>query len=193
MLAVDEMVASLVEELEAAGELDNTYIFFTSDNGFEQGEHRLQKGKNQAYEESSHVPLFVRGPGVPVGSKKQKLALNTDFAPTFADLAGAEFQADGRSIAPLLGGDEDDPSWRTSVLLERLPTQQGYQAVRTETHKYVEYNNRETELYDLRADPHELDNKYESADPSFLEDLKARLEALRSCSEEGCREAEDAP
>ena len=120
MLAVDEMVGSLVQELEAAGELDNTFIFFTSDNGFEQGEHRLQKGKNRAYEESSHVPLFVRGPGVPVG-KTHKLALNTDFAPTFADLAGAEFQADGRSLAPLLGGDED-PSWRTSVLLERLPT-----------------------------------------------------------------------
>ena len=126
------------------------------------------------------------------GSKTHKLALNTDFAPTFADLAGAEFQADGRSLAPLLGGDED-PSWRTSVLLERLPTPRGYQAVRTETHKYVEYNNGETELYDLRADPYELDNIYESADASLVEDLKARLEALRDCSEEGCREAEDAP
>jgi N-acetylglucosamine-6-sulfatase len=192
MLAVDEMVGSLVEELEAAGELDNTYIFFTSDNGFEQGEHRLQKGKNKVYEESSRVPLFVRGPGVPAGLKTHELALNTDLAPTFADLAGAEFQADGRSIAPLLGGDEG-PSWRTSVLLEKLPTRRGYQAVRTETHKYVEYNNGETELYDLEADPYELDNIYESADPSLLEDLKAKLEALRDCSEEGCREAEDAP
>jgi N-acetylglucosamine-6-sulfatase len=192
MLAVDEMVGLLVEELEAAGELDNTFIFFTSDNGFEQGEHRLQKGKNQAYEESSRVPLFVRGPGVPVGAKTHKLGLNTDLAPTFADLAGAEFQADGRSLAPLLAGDED-PSWRTSVLLERLPTQRGYQAVRTETHKYVEYNNGETELYDLQADPYELDNIFESADPALLEDLKARLQALSDCSEEGCQEAEGAP
>jgi N-acetylglucosamine-6-sulfatase len=192
MLAVDEMVGSLVEELQAAGELDNTYIFFTSDNGFHGGEHRLQKGKNQAYEESVHVPLFVRGPGVPDGLKTEKLALNTDFAPTFADLAGAEFQADGRSIAPLLSG-EEDASWRTSVLLERLPTRRGYHTVRTDTHKYVEYNNGETELYDLRADPYELDNIYESADPSLLEDLKARLEALRDCTGDGCREAEDAP
>jgi arylsulfatase A-like enzyme len=192
MLAVDEMVGSLVEELEAAGELDNTFIFFTSDNGFEQGEHRLQKGKNQAYEESSRVPLLVRGPGVPVGAKTHKLALNTDLAPTFADLAGAEFQADGRSLVPLLGGDEG-PSWRTSVLLEKSRIPRGYQAVRTDTHKYVEYNNGETELYDLEADPYELDNIYESADPSLLEDLGARLEALRDCSEEGCREAEDAP
>ncbi len=192
MLAVDEMVGSLVEELEVAGELDNTYIFFTSDNGYEQGEHRLQKGKNKVYEESSRVPLFVRGPGVRAGSKTQKLALNTDFAPTFADVAGTEFQADGRSLAPLLEGDEGAPSWRTSVLLEKLPTQQGYQAVRTETHKYVEYNNGERELYDLEADPYELESLHESADPSLLEDLKARLEALKNCSEEGCREAEDA-
>ena len=192
MLAVDEMVGSLVEELEAAGELDNTFVFFTSDNGFQQGEHRLQKGKNQAYEESSRVPLFVRGPGIPVGAKRHKLALNTDFAPTFAELAGAEFQADGRSLAPLLGGDED-PSWRTSVLLEKSRIPGGYQAVRTETHKYVEYNNGETELYDLEADPYELDNIYESADPALLEDLKARLEALRNCSGDGCRQAEDAP
>ncbi len=93
----------------------------------------------------------------------------------------------------MLGGGVN-PSWRVSVLLERLPTQRGYQAVRTETHKYVEYNNGEKELYDLRADPYELDNiYYESADPSLLEDLKAKLDALKSCSEEGCREAEDAP
>lgn len=192
MLAVDEMVGSLVQELEDAGELDNTYIFFTSDNGFEQGEHRLQKGKNQAYEESSHVPLFVRGPGVPAGSTTEKLALNTDFAPTFADLAGTQFTADGRSLVPLLGGDENLP-WRTSILLERVPTQRGYEAVRTGTYKYVEYNNGEKELYDLASDPYELDNMYESADPSLLEDLKTKLDALKSCSEEDCHEAEDAP
>src|SRR5215218_3148632 len=91
MLAVDEMVASLFQELEAAGKLENTYIFFTSDNGWEQGEHRLQKGKVRPYEESVRVPLFVRGPGVAPGSTIKKLALNTDFAPTIADLAGIEF------------------------------------------------------------------------------------------------------
>jgi N-acetylglucosamine-6-sulfatase len=91
----------------------------------------------------------------------------------------------------LLKGDQD-PSWRTSVLLERLPTQRGYQAVRTDTHKYVEYNNGDVELYDLQADPYELDNLYESADPSLLEDLQARLEALRDCAGDDCREAEDA-
>ncbi len=64
--------------------------------------------------------------------------------------------------------------------------------MRTETHKYVEYENGDRELYDLEADPYELESLHESADPSLLEDLKAKLDALRSCSEEGCREAEDA-
>ncbi len=226
MLAVDEMVASLVQELEAAGELDDTFIFFTSDNGWFNGEHRIASGKNRSYEESARVPLFVRGPGVPAGSNVERLALNTDFAPTFAELAGVSFPADGRSLAPLLRG--ENPRWRSSVLLERLPAEEGdaegsgkakgkgkgknkdktkaggvpkggaggtppFEAVRTETHKYVEYENGETELYDLEADPYEMDNIYDSADPSLVEDLKARLDALRTCSEDGCREAEDAP
>ena len=222
MLAVDEMVASLVEELEAAGELDNTYIFFTSDNGFEQGEHRIQVGKDRPYEESARVPFFVRGPEVAAGSDVEQLAVNTDFAPTFADLASVEFQADGRSLAPLLRGEE--PPWRSSVLLEKLSAEDNeeevnskgkskakgkakgkgkaqsgaedsptFEAIRTDTHKYVEYDNGDVELYDLEADPYELESIHESADPALLEDLKARLEVLKSCSEVGCREAEDSP
>ena len=194
MLAVDEMVGSLVAELEAAGELDNTYIFFTSDNGWLAGVHRMKEGKDRAYEESARVPLFVRGPGVSPGSSVRELALNTDLAPTFAELAEVGFPADGRSLAPLLRG-EDPPSWRSAILLEGFVGKKDrvYSAVRTGTHKYVEYGNGEEELYDLEADPYELESLHESADPSLLEDLKAQLDALKSCSEEGCREAEDAP
>jgi len=225
MLAVDEMVASLIQELEAAGELEETFIFFTSDNGWFQGEHRIPSAKNRPYEESARVPLFVRGPGVPAGSKMDNLALNTDFAPTFAALAGTEFPADGRSLISLLRG-EEPASWRSAVLLERLPADESggagagkakgkgkgkakgktgaggvpkggpggspFEAVRTATHKYVEYDNGEEELYDLATDPFELDNIYESADPSLAEDLKTKLDALEGCSGDGCREAEDA-
>ena len=203
MLAVDEMVASLVQELKKAEELDNTFIFFTSENGFHAGEHRVPFGKRTPYEESARVPLFVRGPGVPADSKVDKLTLNTDFAPTFAGLAGVESLADGHSLGPLLGGDEGTSSWRTAILLEAFANEEAlagpqanlpnYQAVRTETHKYVEHENGERELYDLEADPYELENVYESVDPALIEDLKTRLDALRSCTEAGCREAEDTP
>jgi len=222
MLAVDEMVGSLVEELEATGELENTYIFFTSDNGYHLGEHRVRQGKKTPYEETVRVPLFIRGPGVPVGSRLEDLVLNNDLAPTFAELGGLEgFEADGRSLVPLLRGQEP-PTWRSSVLLEAFldgksareqsdeveDDEEGasenrnegsrmdrtaFQAVRTKTDKYVEHENGERELYDLANDPYELDNLYEAADTALLENLKARLEALKSCSEEGCQEAEDAP
>jgi len=121
MLAVDEMIAELVESLDHSGELDNTYIFFTSDNGYHIGTHRLTTGKWTAYEEDIRVPLIVRGPGVPQGRKLDHLVLNNDLAPTLADLGGVEAPSfvDGRSLVPLLG---DDPlsvdEWRSAFLVE---------------------------------------------------------------------------
>jgi arylsulfatase A-like enzyme len=121
MLAVDDMVGDLVGALQASGELDNTYIFFTSDNGFHLGQHRLGAGKWTPYEEDIRVPLIVRGPGVPEGETLHHMVLNNDLAPTFADLAGAERPSfvDGRSLEPLL---TDDPTpleeWRKRFLIE---------------------------------------------------------------------------
>ncbi len=89
----------------------------------------------------------------------------------------------------------EDPPWRSSILLEGFVGKgdRVYGAARTETHKYVEYGNGEEELYDLKADPYELENIHETADPALVEDLKARLEVLKDCSGDGCRKAEDAP
>jgi len=200
MLAVDEMVDSVVKELDADGQLDNTFIFFTSDNGLLLGQHRIRYDKRYPYEEAIRVPLFVRGPGVPAGSKVENLIVNADFAPTFAELADTTFpsdgQVDGRSFASLLRG--EDPPWRSGILLEwfgqknRRRTLPAYEGIRTDTYKYVEYATGDRELYDLQADPYELNNIYESADPSLLKDLKTRLDGLRSCTGEECRKAEDA-
>ena len=88
LLAVDEAVGRLIDALRESGELENTYVFFTSDNGWHAGEHRLTTGKWTAYEEDTRVPLIVRGPGVPEGRELEHLALNNDLAPTFADLSG---------------------------------------------------------------------------------------------------------
>ncbi len=121
LLAVDEMVGNLVDALKESGELSNTYIFFTSDNGFHLGQHRLGAGKWTAYEEDIRVPLIVRGPGVPKGAKREQLVLNNDLAPTFAELAGAPTPpfVDGRSLKPLLTDDLPPPGeWRSAFLVE---------------------------------------------------------------------------
>ncbi len=123
MLAVDEMVGELVETLKESGELENTYIFFTSDNGYHAGEHRLTTGKWTAYEEDTRVPLIVRGPGVPEGARREQLVLNNDLAPTLADLGGAPTPpfVDGRSLEPLLGDDPLPPGeWRSAFLVEAI-------------------------------------------------------------------------
>ena len=119
--AVDEAVASLVDTLKANGQLDNTFIVFTSDNGFHLGQHRLVMGKQTAYEEDIHVPLIVRGPGVPAGRVVQHFSGNVDLAPTFAELGGATAPAfvDGRSLAPLLRRTLPSlASWRQVFLVE---------------------------------------------------------------------------
>jgi arylsulfatase A-like enzyme len=105
MQPVDEMIADLVQTLADTGQLDNTYILFTSDNGLHLGEHRMVSGKGTAYEEDMRVPLIVRGPGVPAGTARPHLAGNVDLAPTFVELAGTAlpFVPDGRSLVPLLG------------------------------------------------------------------------------------------
>ncbi|MGH3146695.1 MAG: sulfatase-like hydrolase/transferase, partial [Rubrobacter sp.] len=121
MLAVDDMIGDLLEALRESGKLENTYIFFTSDNGFHLGQHRLGAGKWTAYEEDIRVPLIVRGPGVPEGKVLHHMVLNNDLAPTFADLAEAKTPpfVDGRTLSPLLTGDPpalDD--WRQRFVLE---------------------------------------------------------------------------
>jgi N-acetylglucosamine-6-sulfatase len=97
--SVDDLVGAVVAKLKSyPGVLENTYIVFTSDNGFQLGEHRIPPAKNRPYEESHHVPLVIAGPGIAAGSTTDKLALNTDYVPTFTDLAGAETPATSTGV-----------------------------------------------------------------------------------------------
>ncbi|WP_219975567.1 sulfatase family protein [Rubrobacter xylanophilus] len=198
MLAVEDMVGRLVGTLRESGELENTYIFFTSDNGFHMGEHRLPEGKWTAYEEDIRVPLVVRGPGVPEGRELTHLVLNNDLAPTFGQLGGARVPqwVDGRSLVPLLrrGSPPAPGDWRSAFLVEaashRDSGRPGLVAVRTRRHLYVEYESGERELYDLRRDPYQLRNLYRRASGELVRDLRERLKALEGCRAEGCRVAE---
>jgi arylsulfatase A-like enzyme len=122
------MVGRLTDALRESGELENTYVFFTSDNGWHAGEHRLTPGKWTAYEEDTRVPLIVRGPGVPEGLTLEHLVLNNDLAPTFADLAGAKVPSfvDGRSLAPLLDAEPTPPKdWRRAFVVEAVAERSG--------------------------------------------------------------------
>ncbi len=117
--AVDEAIENLYNTLKTSGQLENTYIVFTSDNGFHLGQHRMPSGKQTAYEEDVHLPLIVRGPGIAAGSTIPTYAGNIDLAPTFAEIAGAKADSfvDGRSLVPLFSGNAP-ASTRQVYLLE---------------------------------------------------------------------------
>ncbi|HEY3670563.1 MAG TPA: sulfatase [Acidimicrobiia bacterium] len=127
MLAIDDLLRDVVTTLQQTGQLDNTYIFLGSDNGFHLGEHRLPPGKETAYDEDIRVPLVVRGPGVPPGRTVGQLAMNVDLAPTFAALAGARTPpfVDGRSLVPLLGA-STPAAWRRAALVEHYGLRRGH-------------------------------------------------------------------
>jgi arylsulfatase A-like enzyme len=116
--AVDELVEEIIQTLEASAELDNTYIIFTSDNGFHMGEHGIPSGKGAAYEEDIHVPFMIRGPGITAGSVVTQMTANIDLAPTIAELANvksADF-VDGRSFVQCL--QNETIQWRKGLLIE---------------------------------------------------------------------------
>jgi len=197
--AVDDLVGRVLDTLAATGELENTHFIFWSDNGFHMGEHRLAWAKHTPYEEDIRVPMFVRGPGVPEGATREQLVSGIDLAPTFAQIAGVGTPSfmDGRTTLPLLGANPPT-SWRDAVLVESKATgsreppygMPGYSALRTPELAYVEWNTGEKELYDLATDPYQLENVYAKADSILKEQLGTRLDALKRCGGETCREIE---
>jgi N-acetylglucosamine-6-sulfatase len=204
--SLDDMVAGIVGKLKDRGVMGNTYVFFTSDNGWAEGEHRRPGGKANPYEEDVRMPLLARGPGIAAGSNTYKLALNTDYLPTFADLACSSsspcdtqnwrYVPDGRSLLPVLKGKAT--AWRSAVLLEghragpwkhAVPAYAGIRTVGAHKRKYLEYETGETELYHLGSDPRELTNRYPATTPST--GLVSRLHALKTCAADSCRAAEN--
>jgi N-acetylglucosamine-6-sulfatase len=108
---IDDGVKTVLDTLGGLHRLRNTYVIFTSDNGFFYGEHRLTGGKFLAYEPSTHLPFLMRGPGITPGTSTGELAGNIDIAPTVLELAGVtpDKSVDGTSLVPFLR----DPSLRT--------------------------------------------------------------------------------
>ena len=187
LLAVDDMVRRLVHELRATGQLNDTYIVFTSDNGFMLGQHR-RHGKHAVYEESVRVPLIIRGPGLPAGQVRNQLAANIDLAPTILDATDVQprLQMDGISLLPPARDPAVDGN--RSLVLEYLAGPRAYSAVRTpDGFVYAQYRDGERELYDLNADPYELHNLAgKPADAALQARLARALAALRNCAGAAC-------
>ena len=211
--SVDEGMGRLVRLLRNLGELEETYIFFVSDNGFMLGEHRISKGKFRAYEESSRIPLLLRGPGIPAGRVSRELVSNVDVVPTIVQIAGADpgRRLDGRSLLPFAR--EPKLRSRRPILLEGYPpgraalkkkghgatklpepTPPNWQAIVRGRWKLVHYHRQGFELYDLKRDPFELRSldgkrRYQKV----LRSLNSRLRRLRRCDGSECNRPMRAP
>ncbi|MBA2255877.1 MAG: sulfatase [Thermoleophilaceae bacterium] len=186
LLAVDDLVKRVIDALRATGELANTLVIFTSDNGFLLGQHRLT-GKNWVYESSVRVPLLIRGPGVPPGATRRQLVGNVDLAATILDATGATAPAshplDGVSLLPLAL----NPNARRGrqLLLESYVVP--YTALRTSRYLFVRHRSGERELYDMRADPDQQRSLHAQRSYNRVEsDLAARLRQLEDCAGRGC-------
>jgi arylsulfatase A-like enzyme len=176
----DENLGRILDTLDKLGLTDHTMVIFTSDNGYYLGEHRLGD-KRSAYEESMRVPMIVRYPKLAgKGRFIETAALNIDIAPTMLDFAGVPVpeQMQGRSWRPLLEGKSDD--WRRSFFYcyyrengFKTPTMM---AVRSDSAKLVKYPGHEewTELFDLKADPFEMQNLIHDKDRA---ELRQEMEA----------------
>jgi N-acetylglucosamine-6-sulfatase len=182
LLAVDDAVRAITSAVRARGDLANTVVVFTSDNGLAFGEHRWTK-KTCPYDACMRVPFMIRMPSVPQRTE-QAVVSAADLAPTIADLAGVTpaTPVDGVSLVPLLttGGREGLPgeAFAEWVGDDAIPA---WWEVRTRRFAYIELGNGERELDGLEDDPYELVNVVD--DPAFANDvtrLAATLGAYRS-------------
>ena len=235
LTSVDQAVGELVQTLKNKGILDDTYIIFSSDNGFFRGEHRIVTGKYLPYDPASRVPLIIRGPGIPAGGVSNELVWNGDIPQTIIQIAsGSQMDSlDGRSFLPyaenpwqrstrpiLLEGDtgpggtgaesaqsssararearvhvagrkgvdnlEQEPDAIKSAT--NTDTAPAYRSIRTDRYEYTVYANGQTELYDMKRDPAQLNSL--ALDPRYRPVRKwlyAQLVPLSGCAGPSCR------
>ncbi len=205
---LDHEVERMIAVLKQTGQLDNTYIFFTSDNGYFLGEHRMRRGKILPYEVSLRVPVLVRGPGIPAGQVRTDPFTMIDFAPTFLQMAGAPRARinDGESMLGV--AQHGDQGWSRGIITETGPRyvkdgiaestnflrkKQGpsplrfTQGLRTRDYLYTEVATGWKELYDLRTDPRELTNlAHRKSEQKIVRAAAAELARLRACKGLAC-------
>ncbi len=200
--AVDDLLGAIVKALADTGRLDNTYIVFTSDNGYSEGQHRKRKEKSVAYEEDVRVPLLVRGPGIPAGEVRGQIVSNLDLTATIVEWAGAVAGRglDGRSLVPVLA-DEHAP-WRTMLPVQGAIGDDADLTVGPQINRFfgaigsrwrVFVNRLKDgadvwELYDMARDPWQLENVADDPDyAGVLAALKPIVaDRLSKCRQDSC-------
>jgi arylsulfatase A-like enzyme len=190
--SVDELVEDIVRRLEQYDLLDNTYIFYTTDNGYHLSQHRLGPGKECGFEEDINIPLIVRGPGVPANITTEIVTTHTDLSPTFLELAGARSRDsfDGLAIPLTQSSLESAVETRQEHVTvefwglamfegkswdrQQLYLNNTYKAVRVlgKSHNlyYSVHCTQEHELYDLNVSQHTL--SYLHAKPYIADRLR---------------------
>lgn len=178
MLPVDRGLSEIIDVVEARGEMDRTVFVFLSDNGYMWGEHGIW-AKNKAYDESIRVPLLVVVPGIEARTEQKLVYAVLDVPATILDLAGVSGESDGESLLPLL--EDPNAEWRNELFFEKFAEAPGQDAIWAglirDNWKYISYVGGSSELYDLEADPYELENLAEnSAYADIRDSMKSRLE-----------------
>ena len=187
--SLDENVGRVLDYIEENGMLENTVVIYTSDQGFYMGEHGWFD-KRFMYEESFSTPLVMR---LPKSFRKRgdipQLVQNIDFAPTMLELAGAPIPPDiqGVSLLPLLENEKAPANWRKSLYYHyyEYPGEHAvrrHYGVRTERYKLIRFygDMDEWELFDLQADPREMNNLYgKTGYEGITGELRAELKRLQ--------------
>ena len=189
--SVDDFVQKMIAELKAQGMYENTYIMLTTDNGYQLGHHR-QFGKLDPHRMSTTASLFVSGPEVKEPLQANHLLAHIDLCPTILDLAKCEKPdfLDGKSFADVIldPSAHDETSWREPVILENWQVKRNrkaklsgmYSGLRYHDKLYVEWCTGDREFYDLKSDPYELENSYDSLSDSAKQKLRDDLLSSRS-------------
>ena len=201
-MSVDESIGRVMEYLEEIGELDNTVIVYTSDQGFFLGEHGWFD-KRFMYEECLRMPFVIRYPKmIKAGSTSKAICMNVDFGPTFLDLAGIEVPTEmqGRSFRKVLEKKGRIPAgWREAAYYHyyEYPAEHSvkrHYGIRTSDCKLIHFYNDidQWEMYDMKADPQEMRNVYD--DPAYagkraqmhriLEQVQQEYEDTDPCEKE---------
>jgi arylsulfatase A-like enzyme len=177
---IDYEIGRVLAALDESGVAERTAVFFTADHGEFTGAHRLNDKSPAMYDDIYRIPCLVRAPAAPAGRVDEHFVTLMDLTATILDYAGLDTAQvlDGRSVLPLARGESvpQGAPWRQSILGEFHGHHFAHQQrmLRTADYKLIVSPDAVHELYDLRADPAELHNRFEDCAYTAVRDTMCR-------------------